>query len=102
MAIRLGVPAHACPARVARRCVPASRAVAANDNGRGRSTDAMLHAALCHFAAHGFAAAQRARKQAEAALIANDAQSFEWWLDVCRTLDRRTARELPADCGGRY
>lgn len=102
MAIRLGVPVHACPARIARQFDPACNVAAANDNGRSRSSDAMLHAALRQFAAHGFAAAQRARMQAEAARIANDAQSYEWWLDVCRTLDRRTARELSADCTARY
>jgi len=62
----------------------------ANDNGTGTS-DATLHAALRHFAEHGLAAAQRARGQAEAAFFAGDRQSYQWWLEVCRTLDRRMA-----------
>jgi hypothetical protein len=72
----------------------------ANDNGGGRATDAMLHAALRHFAEHGLAAAQRARKQAEAAFFAGDRQSYLWWLEICRALDRRMASELVAGTGG--
>ena len=68
----------------------------ANDNGSDRATDALLHAALRHFAQHGLAAAQRARKQAEAAFFADDRQSYQWWLEICRTLDRRMASELDA------
>ena len=66
----------------------------ANDNGSDRTTDALLHAALRHFAQHGLAAAQRARKQAEAAFFADDRQSYQWWLEICRTLDRRMAAEI--------
>ena len=66
----------------------------ANDNGSDRTTDALLHAALRHFAEHGLAAAQRARKQAEAAFFAGDRQSYQWWLEICRTLDRRMAAEI--------
>ena len=66
----------------------------ANDNGSDRATDALLHAALRHFAQHGLAAAQRARKQAEAAFFADDRQSYQWWLEICRTLDRRMAAEI--------
>ena len=66
----------------------------ANDNGSDRTTDALLHAALRHFAEHGLAAAQRARKQAEAAFFAGDRQSYQWWLEICRTLDRRMAAEV--------
>ena len=66
----------------------------ANDNGSDRATDALLHAALRHFAEHGLAAAQRARKQAEAAFFAGDRQSYQWWLEICRTLDRRMAAEI--------
>lgn len=68
---------------------------AANDNGRPHEADdAMLHAALRHFAAHGLGAARAARKQAEAAFFAGDRQAYTWWLGVCRTLDRRLAAQL--------
>jgi hypothetical protein len=60
----------------------------------------MLHAALRHFAEHGLAAAHRARGQAEAALRADDRQGYLWWLDICRTLDRRLAGELAQGAGG--
>jgi hypothetical protein len=69
-------------------------AAAANDNGASAASDAMLHAALRHFATHGLAAAQRARRQAEAAFFAGDRQGYKWWLEVCRTLDRGLARQL--------
>ena len=68
---------------------------AANDNGRARdSDDLMLHAALRHFAEHGLGAARAARRQAEAAFFAGDRQTYDWWLAVCRTLDRRLAAQL--------
>jgi hypothetical protein len=54
----------------------------------------MLHAALRHFAAHGLGAAREARRQAESAFFAGDRQTYDWWLGVCRTLDRRLAAQL--------
>jgi len=72
----------------------------ANDNGSDRPSDAMLHAALRHFAEHGLAAAHRARRQAENALFAGDRQGYHWWLEICRALDRRMASELAAGTGG--
>jgi hypothetical protein len=54
----------------------------------------MLHAALRHFAEHGLGAARAARRQAEAAFFAGDRQTYDWWLAVCRTLDRRLAAQL--------
>ena len=76
------------------RLVQQACGLPANDNGFDRTTDALLHAALRHFAQHGLAAAQRARKQAEAAFFADDRQSYQWWLEICRTLDRRMAAEI--------
>lgn len=68
---------------------------AANDNGSAAaSDDLMLHAALRHFAEHGLGAARAARKQAEAAFFAGDRQTYDWWLGICRTLDRRLAAQL--------
>ena len=62
-----------------------------NDN---LGNDTMVHAALRHFAEHGLAAAHHARKQAEEAGAEGDAQSYDYWLEICRALDRRMAREL--------
>lgn len=76
---------------------------AANDNrrdfagGRPLANDenqAILHAALRQFAAHGIGAATHARAQAEDAFFAGDRQTYQWWLAVCRTLDRRMAAML--------
>ncbi|MFN3425151.1 MAG: hypothetical protein ACK4UL_08930 [Novosphingobium meiothermophilum] len=72
---------------------------AANDNaeawsGSASQQQAVLEAALRLFAAHGFAAAERAR---DAALIAGanaDAERADFWRAVCHTLDRRLMRDL--------
>ena len=84
--------------RLAPLQTPATILRPANDNAAG--LDLMLHAALRHFAEHGLAAAQRARRQAEAAFFAGDRQGYQWWLEICRALDRRMARELTARTGG--
>ena len=94
MTIRFAAPRDALPSRLDPRTVHKACRVPANDNGADRPSDAMLHAALRHFAEHGLAAAQRARKQAEAAFFAGDRQAYQWWLEICRTLDRRLANEL--------
>jgi hypothetical protein len=72
------------------------RASAANDNARTQTDDAVLRAALHHFAEHGLAAAGQARVHAEAAFFAGDREAYRWWLEICRMLDRRMARELAA------
>lgn len=81
---------------------------AANDNMRdfaaglplaGDETQAILHAALRQFAAHGIGAAAHARQQAEQAFFAGDRQTYQWWLGICRTLDRRMASALANKAG---
>lgn len=99
MTIRFAAPPDALAPRMSRRSVRELHLLAANDEGGRHSTDSMLHAALRHFAEHGLAAAQRARGQAEAALRADDRQGYLWWLDICRTLDRRLAGELAQGAG---
>lgn len=94
MPIRSAFSPHTLTPRLSSREIDRARAFPANDNGSPGASDAMLHAALRHFAEHGLAAAQRARKQAEAAIVAGDRQSYLWWLEICRALDRRMAREL--------
>ena len=73
---------------------------AANDNRRefplnlalaDSESEAILNAALRQFAAHGLGAAAHARTKAEAAFFAGERQTYQWWLAVCRTLDRRMA-----------
>ena len=58
-----------------------------------------LNAALRHFARHGLGAAAEARNQAEAAFFAGDREGYRWWLGICRTLDRRIARQLARGTG---
>ncbi len=87
-------PARSPVARVLSRRTPGQ---AANDNGdlAGIHTnDNLIHAALRHFAAHGLGAAREARKQAEAAFFDGDRRGYDWWLGICRTLDKRIAGQL--------
>ncbi len=72
------------------------RVEASNDNGCLESSDRLLHAALRHFAEHGLGAAREARVQAEKAFFVGDRNAYDWWLAICRTLDRRIASQL--DC----
>ncbi len=66
----------------------------ANDNGELGDNDLFVEAALRHFATHGMGAARDAREQAEIAFFEGDRLTYDWWLSVCRILDRRIAREL--------
>lgn len=95
MPIRFAAPPRQLDPRLAPEAIDQVCTRPANDNGAERPSDAMLHAALRHFAEHGLAAAQHARRQAEAAFFAGDRQTYQWWLEICRALDRRMARELP-------
>jgi protein-tyrosine-phosphatase len=84
-------------ARALSRRVPGR---AANDNGdlAGiHSNDQLIHAALRHFASHGLGAAREARKQAEAAFFDGDRRGYDWWLGICRTLDKRIAGQLESE-----
>ena len=100
MTIRFAAPPQALAPRLSRREIGQACGMPANDNGGARASDAMLHAALRHFAEHGLAAAHRARKQAEAAFFAGDQQGYQWWLEICRALDRRMASELGTSLTG--
>ncbi len=66
----------------------------ANDNGANDSDRLVLDAALRHFAQHGLGAAANARSLAEAAFFEGDRERYDWWHNVCQTLDRRVARNL--------
>ncbi len=94
MSIRFSAPRSAIRNRMETAEAQSHCALPANDNGAGLSNDTMLHAALRHFADHGLAAAREARRHAEDARAAGDDQTYEWWLGICRALDRRMAREL--------
>nr|WP_166175210.1 hypothetical protein [Altererythrobacter segetis] len=96
MSIRFAAPPQAQNVRLSGSRARAAIAKAVNDNEASHSDDALLGAALRHFAEHGMAAASHARRRAEAAFFAGDRNAYRWWLGVCRTLDRRLARELAA------
>ena len=86
-------------ARVLSRRTPGR---AANDNGDYDITlanDKLIHAALRHFANHGLGAAHEARKHAETAFFDGDRQGYDWWLGICRALDKRVAGQLEAEAG---
>jgi hypothetical protein len=97
MSIRFAAPTHALNFRVSRACLRATTVQPHNDNQPAYSDDAFLRAALRHFAEHGLAAAGHARRRAESAYFAGDRDAFQWWLGICRTLDRRLARQLGSE-----
>jgi hypothetical protein len=80
-----------CRTRATQPLLRTMRTHAANDNFLTQPDDATLRAALRHFAEYGLAAAERARLHAEDAIFAGDRDAYRWWLDICRTLDRRMA-----------
>lgn len=94
MSIRFAAPPEALSVRLSQEQVRGFLGRPANDNLAAETDDAMLRAALRHFADHGLAAAGHARRRAEAAFFAGDRNAYRWWLGICRTLDRRMAREL--------
>ena len=90
-------PASSHVARVLVRkapCVAANDNVGPNGTTRLDQQDLLLKAALRHFAQHGISAAHEARKHAERAFFSGDRPSYDWWLGICRTLDRRTAEAV--------
>lgn len=99
MTIRFAAPPDAIAPRLSAMSARNACGIPANDNRGDHPDDALLHAALRHFAEHGMAAAQRARKQAETAFFAGDRQGYLQWLEICRALDRRMAGELAAGTG---
>ncbi|MGB7374805.1 hypothetical protein [Pontixanthobacter sp.] len=70
----------------------------ANDNGQLSNglgcNNPLMQAALRHFAQHGLSAASEAAKCAEDAFTAGDREAYDWWIGVCRTLDKRMAAEI--------
>jgi hypothetical protein len=96
MSIRFAAPPQARSVRMTKVRARAAIVRPTNDNAAPHSDDALLKAALRHFAEHGMAAASHARRRAEAAFFAGDRNAYRWWLGVCRTLDRRLARDLAA------
>lgn len=68
----------------------------ANDNNHGFSNQVLLRAALKHFAEFGLGAAEQARLNAERAFFAGDRAGYDWWLEICRALDRRLAAAIAA------
>ncbi|MFA6218199.1 MAG: hypothetical protein WC692_00275 [Erythrobacter sp.] len=101
------MPVHFAAARstahspIARALAKKAHARAANDNGdagqmaaQASSFDHMMRAALRHFAEHGMGAAEAARRQVERAHFTGDRAGCEWWLGVCRALDRRLAEQI--------
>lgn len=85
-------PAH-CAVSLAQTLAWRTPKHPANDNeiAQGAPDQRVLNAALRYFAQHGLSAAQLARKEAERAFFAGDRESYQWWLGICRTLDRRLA-----------
>ncbi|MDE2597916.1 MAG: hypothetical protein KGL44_13665 [Sphingomonadales bacterium] len=96
MSIRFAAANRGESATIARALTVPRRRSAANDNLPGLARDALLRAALRHFAEHGLAAAERARDEALRAGHAGDSEGYKHWLEICRALDRRMAARLVA------
>ena len=94
MTVHFAAARSATKSPVARVLVRRTTPQAANDNGGSDENNHLLHAALRHFSKHGLGAAGEARKQAENAFFAGDREAYDWWLNVCRTLDKRMAEEI--------
>lgn len=110
MSIRFAAPKASLRARTR----PSSSSLAfprpANDNasaltGQGVNdiaaapdplADTTLTAALRYFGEHGLAAAGLAHAEACRAFAHGDKAQFAWWREICGTLDRRLARDLPS------
>ena len=84
---------------LARILTPPLHQAAANDNAQPFADNAVLRAALRHFAAHGLAAAERARENADSAFFSDDRDAYRHWLSICRALDRRMAAAVMAHRG---
>lgn len=69
---------------------------AANDGAATAESDALLRAALKHFARHGLSAADAAREEAENAFFCGDREAYDHWLGICRLLDARMAGAVAA------
>ena len=72
---------------------------AQNDNGSALpepdpQSDELLAAALQCLSDHGLRAAREAYDQAESAFEAGEHAQCDWWVGVCRMLDRRMASGL--------
>jgi hypothetical protein len=101
MSIRFAAARGSLRTRLAPVRVQTMRMVPTNDNGRPWRRVEALDAALRHFARHGMAAAEIAADNARTAGETGDDKAFAWWLEVCRTLDRRMARQFELSVGTR-
>lgn len=68
----------------------------ANDHAATRESDALLRAALMHFARTGLGAADAARDKAAEAFFNDDRGQYDHWLGICRLLDARMADAVAA------
>ena len=94
MPIRFAARANALAPRLTPQAARRAVRRPANDNPAGVDDEALLQAALRHFADHGLAAARQARIRAETAFFAGNRPAYRWWLGICRILDQRMAREM--------
>ena len=90
---------HPKSSPLARAILSNSRPKAQNDNSNDSGhdelqSDMLLVAALRCFAQHGLRAAEEAHDRAERAFQDGERASCDWWLGVCRMLDRRMACDL--------
>lgn len=91
MSIRFAPASRGATTPLARTLKTRRGLVPANDNAGTFGGEKLLGEALRHFARYGLSAAETARSNAENAFFAGDRDRYQYWLDICRLLDRRMA-----------
>ncbi|MXO66080.1 hypothetical protein [Altericroceibacterium endophyticum] len=97
MTIRFAAPPSRMPGPLPKERIRLHPPQANNDNAASTAItpDGLLRAALRHFNAHGLAAAHHARDNAAQAFFDGNRESYRWWLQICRLLDRKVAEDIP-------
>ncbi len=95
MTIRFAA-AQGSPTSLTHRFGTTIAAPPANDDASSAASDAVLRAALRHFAQTGLGAADVARQNAEKAFFCGDRETYDHWLAICRLLDARMASAIAA------
>ena len=101
MSLRFAAARTAERSPVARALTKRPVTCVANDDFSDPEHDRLLQASLRHFGEHGLSAARVARSHAEEAFFAGDRARYDWWLGICRMLDRRLAAEIEGQSDSR-
>jgi len=96
MPLRISTPFASCCPSLSANHLAACIATPANDDGQAELHDALVTAALRHFAYHGLDAARDAHREAESAFLAGKREATRRWLTICSLLAGRPVRRRDA------